>query len=65
MDYRKSSDLTHEQAESVFASLPPAALQQPTSFYKNSKFKNAPTWADAKKLIPCLSKLLDYTSGAN
>ena len=65
VEYRKSVDLSFEDASKALDKLPPTVFTQGRTFYPNRNFKNAPTWAKGIKLIPLTKSLLEATHGAN
>ena len=63
--YRKSVDISYDDAAKAFDLLPATVFTQGSKFYPVQSFKRAPDWPRAIKLIPCGRALLDSTSGAN
>lgn len=63
-EYRKSVDIKFDDAAASFALIPHVAFQK-QGYYPNRKFKNAPTWAKAIKLIPVAKVLLEASGGYN
>ena len=61
-EYRKAVDIDFESASRAFSQLP-ATVFANANFYPCRKFKVAPKWGPATKLIPCIKTILDASGG--
>jgi hypothetical protein len=61
--YRKAVDIDENGAFAAFDKIPISVLGSSPCTYTNKKFKNAPTWQKAAKLVPCVSLLVDASGG--
>ena len=62
---RKAVEIEKSEAWKVFDQIPLANITATKPLYKFFNFKNAPKWKGAVKLVPAISKMLDYSNGFN
>ena len=63
-EYRRSVDLAFEDAAEAFSKLPTCVFSN-KEFYPCTKFKVAPKWGPATRLIPSIKSMLDASGGLN